>query len=425
MELREQRAGYLVERRFTLTEAGLVPEEWPVTTIGEAAQTSSGTTPPRARSERYFRGGDVPWVKTLDLNNSEIIATEEAVTSIALKETSLRLYPPGTVLVAMYGGFNQIGRTGLLQISATVNQALTAVQPNPRVVHAGYLLRVLNFRVAYWQSVASSSRKDPNITSKDVRDFPLATPRMAEQEAIAEALGDTDALIESLEQLLAKKRQIKQGAMQELLTGQRRLPGFRHEWRTRKLGEIGSFLKGRGVNRDQASSGAIPCVRYGEIYTAHQDRIAVFGSWISAEVAAEATLLKSGDLLFAGSGETKEEIGKCVAFLDDFPAYAGGDIVILRLREGHPLFLSYALNTPAAVRQKASRGQGDAVVHISASALADVSIRLPEAGEQSAIASALSDMDAELTALEARLGKTRLLKQGMAQALLTGRIRLV
>ena len=189
--------------------------------------------------------------------------------------------------------------------------------------------------------------------------------------------------------------------------------------------QIGSFLKGRGVSRDQASSGTIPCVRYGEIYTTHQDRIAEFGSWISAEVAAEATLLKRGDLLFAGSGETKEEIGKCVAFLDDFPAYAGGDIVILRLREGHPLFLGYALNTPAAVRQKASRGQGDAVVHISASALADVSIRMPDVPEQAAIATTLSDMDLELTALEARLAKTRLLKQGMAQALLTGRIRLV
>ena len=266
----------------------------------------------------------------------------------------------------------------------------------------------------------------PLITGTQLKQLKIPVPiRPAEQHAIADALSDTDALIESLEQLLAKKRQIKQGAMQELLTGQRRLPGFRDEWRTKKLGEIGSFLKGRGVNRDQASSGAIPCVRYGEIYTAHQDRIAEFGSWISAKVAADATLLKSGDLLFAGSGETKEEIGKCVAFLDDFPAYAGGDIVILRLREGHPLFLGYALNTPAAVRQKASRGQGDAVVHISASALADVSIRMPDALEQAAIATTLSDMDLELTALEARLAKTRLLKQGMAQALLTGRIRLV
>ena len=111
--------------------------------------------------------GNVPWVKTLDLNNSEIHFTDERVTQAALSETSLQLYPAGSVLVAMYGGYNQIGRTGLLSIPAAVNQALTAIRPDPRKLNSGYLLRVLNYRIDYWKSVASSSRKDPNITGKD------------------------------------------------------------------------------------------------------------------------------------------------------------------------------------------------------------------------------------------------------------------
>ncbi len=129
--------------------------------------------------------------------------------------------------------------------------------------------------------------------------------------------------------------------------------------------------------------------------------------------------------MFAGSGETKEEIGKCAAFISDIEAYAGGDIVILRPDASDSVFLGYYLNTGSIARQKASRGQGDAVVHISSSALSDVRCKLPSHAEQTAIAEVLSDMDAELATLEQRREKTRALKQGMMQELLTGKTRLV
>jgi type I restriction enzyme S subunit len=127
------------------------------------------------------------------------------------------------VLVAMYGGFNQIGRTGLLKRPAAVNQAITAIRPNATELISGYLIRNLNYRVKYWKSVASSSRKDPNITSKDVKDFPIACPTLAEQEAIVEVLTDIDADIAALEVKLAKFRQVKHGMVQQLLTGRTRL----------------------------------------------------------------------------------------------------------------------------------------------------------------------------------------------------------
>ena len=267
----------------------------------------------------------------------------------------------------------------------------------------------------------------PHTNLGILRSYKLLMPQLVkDQRAIAEALTDADALIDSLEQLLTKKRQIKQGAMQELLTGKRRLPGFSQPWRNVGLDQLGSFLKGAGIRRDEASSGDLPCVRYGEIYTVHSDSIRTFQSWISPAVASTATKLQRGDLLFAGSGETKEEIGKCVAVLDDFVAFAGGDIVILRPNsEVNAMFMGYLLNTPVVVRQKASRGQGDAVVHISAAALRQVSVDLPEPSEQTAIAQVLSDIDTDLAALESRLTKARALKQAMAQALLIGRIRLV
>jgi type I restriction enzyme S subunit len=253
----------------------------------------------------------------------------------------------------------------------------------------------------------------------------IPVPSLAEQQAIATALSDADAYIDSLEQLITKKRQIKQGVMQELLTGQRRLPGFEGEWKRMALQDLGVFIKGKGVSKAEAQSGTIPCVRYGEIYTRHYDVIRQFYSRISTDVAASATRLRRGDVMFAGSGETKEEIGKCVAFNQEFEAYAGGDIVILRQTSCDEVFLGYYLNTPAIVQQKASKGQGDAVVHISASALASIEILLPERAEQTAIATVLSDMDAELSLIDKKLLKARHLKQAMMQQLLTGKIRLV
>ena len=282
-----------------------------------------------------------------------------------------------------------------------------------------YLLRRVDF--------ASHSGKSgvPGVNRNDLHELVVPLPPLEEQRAIATALSDVDALLTQLDRLIAKKRDIKQAAMQQLLTGKTRLPGFDGEWKAKRLGDLGEFLKGSGVTRDQSNSGDLPCIRYGEIYTSHNDVVRAFQSFISHSVAATALRLRKGDILFAGSGETKEEIGKCVAFVDDFEAYAGGDIVVLRPRSADAVFIGYTLNAPAVAKQKASRGQGDAVVHISASALADIEVALPEVAEQTAIATLLSDLDAELAALEARRDKTRALKQGMMQELLTGRTRLV
>ncbi|CAN2046859.1 type I restriction enzyme, S subunit [Candidatus Magnetomoraceae bacterium gMMP-1] len=191
------------------------------------------------------------------------------------------------------------------------------------------------------------------------------------------------------------------------------------DWEVKNLGEIGSFSKGIGIKKDQSNSGNIPCVRYGELYTRHNDFIKQFYSFISEEVSQTSKKLETGDILFAGSGETKEEIGKCSAFINDFEAYAGGDIVILSPFNISSLFLGFLLNSANIQKQKASRGQGDAVVHISASQLKQIKIPLPPLPEQKAIAEVLSDTDNLIQALEKRIAKKRLIKQGAMQKLLT------
>ena len=265
----------------------------------------------------------------------------------------------------------------------------------------------------------------PHINLGILRDIPVQVPPPPEQRAIATALSDVDALLGGLDRLIAKKRDLKQAAMQQLLTGQTRLPGFQGEWEVKRLGDVGVFSKGSGIKKDEVVADGLPCIRYGEIYTHHNDHVRAFNSFISPETAKKSQRLEKGDLLFAGSGETAEEIGKCVAFLWELEAYAGGDTIIFRPSGQSSEYLGYLMNHSSVAAQKARMGQGDAVVHISARNLARLELHLPHLPEQTAIAAVLSDMDAELVALEQRRAKTRALKQAMMQELLTGRTRLV
>lgn len=198
------------------------------------------------------------------------------------------------------------------------------------------------------------------------------------------------------------------------------------DWDVAKLGDIGYFLKGNGVSKSQANSGNLCAVRYGELYTLHHNYIKTYNSHISKEVALFATKIQRGDILFACSGETKEEIGKCAAFVDEVEAYAGGDILILRTDQEKcsDIFLGFLLNMPIAANQKAAKGQGDAVVHISKAALENLFIPLPPIEEQRRIASALTSIDNLIDSLDRLIAKKRDIKQGAMQQLLSGKKRL-
>ena len=266
----------------------------------------------------------------------------------------------------------------------------------------------------------------PKLALGRIAKFVVVIPQdIDEQRAIAEALADVDGVINALDALIAKKRAIKQATMQQLLTGKTRLPDFSSTWETKRLGDLGSFVKGRGIKRDDLSYEGLPCIRYGELYTRYKDYILKVESRIPPSVAATSLPIETGDLLFAGSGETAEEIGRCAAYLGKEEAYAGGDVIVLRPTGQNPVYLGHLMNHPVVSQQKARMGQGDAVVHIYINNLAQVQIELPPIEEQHAIAALLSDMDAEITALEQRRDKTIAVKQGMMQQLLTGRVRLV
>ena len=405
-----------VRAGYKQTNVGIIPADWTAASIGEVVSFSGGTQPPRS-TFRFAPARE--YIRLVQIRDYKSDAFETYIPmSLARNRCNV-----DDVMIGRYGPpVFQI----LKGIEGAYNVALIKTHPSNRI-ERGYMYYVLK-QDKLFRMIDAMSRRSSGQTGVEMpalKSYGLPLPTLPEQRAITAALSDVDALLSKLDAFIAKKRDLKQAAMQRLLSGQTRLPGFSGEWEVKLLGGVGRFLKGSGVRKDESLSGSLRCIRYGEIYTRHNDYIKTFYSWISERVSVTATRLKCGDLCFAGSGETKEDIGKCVAFIDASEAYAGGDIVILRPENANAVFLGYYLNTRPINSQKASRGQGDAVVHISATALSGIEITVPKLEEQTAIATVLSDMDAELTALEARRDKTRVLKQGMMQELLTGRIRLV
>ena len=405
---------------YKQTEVGVIPEDWNVKRLGELGEALIGLTYKPSNVRKH----GILVLRSSNIQNDVLAFDDNVFVDTDIPER-IKVRPGDVLVCVRNGSRNLIGKATLLD-ERTVGMtfgAFMAVYRSPIGKLTSYLFQSEILKRQINEHLGATINQ---ITNKSLNSFRVpVSPIDDERHAIATTLSDVDALLDTLDRLIAKKRDLKQAAIQQLLTGQTRLPGFHGEWEVKRLGDVGMFLKGSGVKKDEAKSGGLPCIRYGEIYTHHNDYIRTFKSWISPDVAATATRLRQGDLLFTGSGETKEEIGKCVAFVNDYEAFAGGDIVILRVANADAMFMGYYCNTAPINAQKASMGQGDAVVHISAAALSRIEVTVPSVPEQTTIADVFSDMDAELAALEARRDKTRDLKQAMMQELLTGKTRLV
>ncbi len=252
-------------------------------------------------------------------------------------------------------------------------------------------------------------------------DFDL--PPVWEQRRIVEILTAWDKAIAAVEGLISNASAQKASLMRSLLEGMCRLPGFADQWEPTTLASRGVFRKGKGISRAEVQSDGIPCIRYGEIYTRHHDVVREFGSYINPASASESEPIGRGDILFACSGETAEEIGKCVAYMGDRAAYAGGDIIIFSPESDSPIFLAYLLNSSKLALQKSQMGQGHSVVHISSSNLAKLHFNVPGRIEQDAIAQRLFEADTRTEALVAQLNALLQERSALRQQLLAGKRR--
>ncbi|MFD5908165.1 restriction endonuclease subunit S [Streptomyces massasporeus] len=204
---------------------GELPSGWKVLPISEVCEVGSGSTPSRAEGELFFSPSGVPWVKTLDLNEGVISVTQECVTEIALQSFRMRTYRPGTVLLAMYGGWGQIGRTAMLGCPAAVNQALSALEVKEGVkVLPEFLHLALQHGRLRWRKMGASTRKDANITKSDVEAFLIPIPEIHEQDQITRIMADLSHQKLEGDAFLAKLQLLKRSAMVDLFSGQVRVP---------------------------------------------------------------------------------------------------------------------------------------------------------------------------------------------------------
>lgn len=401
-----------------MTSAG-----WQSLPLGSLAHIRRGSSPRPISSPRWFdSSSEVGWVRIGDVADSDgrvLRSTTQRLSSDGIARS--RLIQPGTLIMSIAA---TVGRPVITGFTTCIHDGFVSFE-QLRGVDREFLFYVLKGLEESWSS-AGQTGSQTNVNTSIVSSRQVTIPvDESEQRLIAMALGDVDDQISLLLARSNKMNDLRQGVVQALLSGATRLPGFSKEWSTTTLGALGVFLKGRGIRRDDVRGLGIPCIRYGELYTAFADYTDFVKSFVDDEVASSALPLKSGDVLFAGSGETREDIGKCVAYLGPTPAVAGGDVIVLRGELFNPLYLALLANSPEIVRQKARAGQGDAVVHIYPQALAAVELSMPPRDEQDAIVRVVRDLDDQIACLDRRLRKARRIKQGMMQELLTGRIRLL
>jgi type I restriction enzyme S subunit len=208
---------------FKDSPLGRIPKEWDFLPITNVYDLKSGITPLRSNKKYFSREGH-NWVKTLDLNEDYLFETEEKVSDYALNNTSLKLMPVNSILIAMYGGWEQIGRTAILKKEAGTNQAITCLS-NPKFeMNSDFVQLLLQYYRFKWKQFAVSTRKDPNITKTDIENFILTFPKdITEQNKIADKINSIKENISLNEVQLNKLKSIKTGLMQDLLSGKKRI----------------------------------------------------------------------------------------------------------------------------------------------------------------------------------------------------------
>ena len=431
---------------YQQTEVGVIPEDWEVKKAGEIIDLLTGFPFP---SSRYSSDG-IKLLRGSNIKRGVIDWSPDITKYWPLVDSKVRDYllHEGDIVVAMDGSL--VGRS-FTQLSPKDLPALL-LQRVARIRSSKADINYLShhicspFFTAHCDAVKTVSAI-PHISPTDIKSFLIPLPpTLAEQQAIAEALSDMDALIAGQERLIAKKRLIKQGAMQELLTGQRRVAGFGagmgyqqtevgripEDWEVRTYGEMFEIRSTATYSRAMLSkNGPVGYVHYGDIHTKWShflDLDKVELPKIQEDQLRAYSLIQEGDLIMADASEDYEGIGASdeVINLRNKRAISGLHTVLLREKVPFaPGFKGYLHCNKVIKAQMDRLATGLKVYGLSRTNLLSIKIPLPTFEEQRQIAEILQSMDAEILQLEAQLAKYRQLKQGMMQELLTGKTRLI
>ena len=420
----------MVNQGYKQTEVGMIPEDWDLKHLNDFGDVISGGTPSTSVGEYW--DGDIAWCTPSDITSTMgkyIYKTDRNITHQGLKNSAATILPPNSILLCTRA---TIGELKLSGVPMATNQGFKNLCPNA-TGNVDYLYYLLQTKKKYMVELAIGSTF-LEISKKALCSIALQTPSLPEQERIAEALSDVDSMISSLEKLIAKKKAVKQGAMQELLTKKKRLPGFTGEWKEHILGDLCYLItKQTGFDYtneikpslvDINSNGTLPFIQNkdfcGKIINIQTDY------YIPYDVAIKypRILLDETCLLISLSGR----IGNVGLYeKSNGLSFIGGAVGICRFNdEKNAEWCMLYLQSSSGQKQIFECQKSGAQHNLTVEDVRKLVVKLPATlEEQTAIALILSDMDSEIEALEQKLDKIRQIKQGMMQQLLTGRIRLV
>ena len=381
----------MVKPGYKQTEVGVIPIDWQVKTIGELGYVTSGESPSRFA----FDNGNIPYFKVDQLNNS---TKYQERTPYKIKYE--HPVEKGSIIFPKRGAAIATNKVRILKDPSFFDTNIMSITFTSKLAHSEFFYYYL-VRKELWQIADTTSV--PQINNKHILPLLCPFPSLVEQERIAKALSDVDSMISSLEKLIKKKKAVKQGAMQELLTGKKRLPGFDGEWKVYKLDEL--------LKYEQPTK-----------YIVHSAKYAEQG----------IPVLTAGKSLILGYTTENDGIYENlpVIIFDDFVTSSKYITYRFKVKSSAMKMLTLKneemnLKLIFELMQMIDFVPVDHQRHWI-SQYSQFEIKLPPTmEEQTAIASILSDMDNEIEALEQKLEKTRQIKQGMMQQLLTGKIRLV
>ncbi len=396
----------VVRAGYKLTEVGVIPKDWTTTPIGQCLKIRHG----KSQHEVVSPSGEFPIFGT----------------GGEMGKASRPLYSKQSVL---------IGRKGTIDAPRFLDTPFWTVDTlfySEVNEDADPKFMFYQFCLIDWYAYNEASGV-PSLNARTIEKISIPyPPNIVEQRAIAAALSDVDALLAKQGQLIAKKHGLKQAAMQQLLTGQTRLPGFSGDWSVLPLQKVCWFQEGPGVRTHQFKTAGVKLlngtnIAKGKVLLETTNR---YISQIEADGAYNHFLVDEGDILLATSGITIDRLDEKVAIAkrEDLPLCMNTSTVRFKVSNAKltASYLYVFLRSNEFKNQIGQQATGSAQINFGPSHLEKIEISVPPTLiEQTAIATILSDMDTEIAALEERQTKTRALKQGMMQELLTGKTRLV
>ena len=391
----------MIETKFKDSELGPIPEDWEVKSVKDFSNIVTGATP--STDNPNYWGGNIRWMSSGELNNKIIYDVIGRITQDGYNSASTHMLPVDCVLIGLAGQGKTRGTAAINKVPLCTNHSIGAILPC-NTVNPHYLYHFIDNQYLNLRALSSGDGGRGGLSKTLLLNFKIILPlHISEQERIAEALSDVDALIKELDALIEKKRMVLKATMQDLLTARRRLPGFSEPWKEVKLGDLVNIHSGDTITAQQfVTNGHYP------VYGANGIR----GKYNSFNLDGEFILIGRVGALCGNIHISKGKVWASEHTLVCYPH---------SINLFSPVFLAHILERMNLIQYSGASAQPV----IASNKLKPLLIRMPNLSEQQAIAAILSDLDLEIAELEKKKEKYTSIRQGMMRQLLTGKIRLI